>query len=100
MRGPSWWIRRCPAIDLRVSRHRLRFEPGILEDLPAARRPDRRSRALFTPSLRLYFEQRAPVTVEALGHELLVYRSSHRVKPEDVRGFVDDALAIARQLER
>ena len=57
-----------------------------------------RVRDLFTPSLRAYFEQRAPMTVEADGDQLLVYKSGRRVKPEDLPTFVDDAHAIAREL--
>lgn len=59
-----------------------------------------RVRDLFTPSLRAYFEQRAPVTVEGHDQELLVYKSGRRVKPEDMPAFVEDAQAIARELER
>ena len=57
-------------------------------------------RDLFTPSLRAYFEQRTPVTVEGHEQELLVYKSGRRVNPEDLPTFVDDAQAIARELER
>jgi hypothetical protein len=59
-----------------------------------------RVRDLFTPSLRAYFEQRAPVTVEGHEQDLLIYRSGRRVKPEDLQAFVEDAQAIARELER
>jgi hypothetical protein len=59
-----------------------------------------RVRDLFTPSLRAYFEQRAPSTVEGSDQELLIYKSGRRVKPEDLRAFVEDAQAIARELER
>jgi hypothetical protein len=59
-----------------------------------------RVRDLFTPSVRAYFEQRTPVIVEGHEQELLVYKSGRRVKPEDLPAFVDDAQAIARELER
>lgn len=59
-----------------------------------------RVRDLFTPSLRAYFEQRTTVTVEGHEQELLVYKSGRRVNPEDLPTFVDDAQAIARELER
>lgn len=59
-----------------------------------------RVRDLFTPAVRAYFEQRTPVVVEGHEQELLVYKSGRRVKPEDLPAFVDDAQAIARELER
>ena len=59
-----------------------------------------RVRDLFTPSVRAYFEQRAPSTVEGSDQELLIYKSGRRVKPEDLRAFVENAQAIARELER
>lgn len=57
-------------------------------------------RDLFTPSVRTYFEQRAPMTVEGSEDGVLVYRSGRRVEPADVLTFVEDARAVARQFER
>ncbi len=57
-------------------------------------------RDVFTPPVRAYFEQRVPVTVEGFDDGVLVYRSGRRVKPEDVRTFVEDAQTVARQFER
>jgi hypothetical protein len=57
-----------------------------------------RVRMLFHPAVRLFFEQRPPLTVEGHNEELLIYRGSHRVKPEDLRQWVDDARGISRQL--
>jgi hypothetical protein len=57
-------------------------------------------RDLFTPSIRAFFEQRAPVTVEGDEGGVLVYRSGRRVKPEELRTFVEDAQLVARQFER
>jgi hypothetical protein len=57
-------------------------------------------RDLFTPAVRAFFEQRQPASVE--GHEggVLIYRSGRRVKPEELRHFVEDAQVVARQFER
>lgn len=61
---------------------------------------EERVRDLFTPSVRAYFEQRAPVTVEGIDDGVVIYRSGRSVKPEDVLTFVEDARAVARQFER
>jgi hypothetical protein len=60
---------------------------------------EERVRDLFTPSLRLYFEQRAPLTVEGSEHGLLVYKQGRRVPPEDLVAFVEDVRAVARHFE-
>jgi hypothetical protein len=60
---------------------------------------EERVRDLFTPSLRLYFEQRAPLTVEGSEHGLLVYKQGRRVPPDDLVAFVEDARAVARHFE-
>jgi hypothetical protein len=65
-----------------------------------SKQAEARVRDLFTPSLRAFFEQRTPITVEGHEHEVLVYNSGRRVKPEDLPAFVEDAQAIARELER
>ena len=57
-----------------------------------------RVRMVFHPAVRLFFEQRQPITVEGHNEDLLIYRGSHRVKPEDLRDWVEDARAIAGQL--
>lgn len=57
-------------------------------------------RDLFTPSVRAFFEQRQPVSVEGQEGGVLVYRSGRRVKPEELRSFVEDAQLVARQFER
>jgi len=57
-----------------------------------------RVRMLFHPAVRLFFEQRPPLTVEGHNGELLIYRRQRRVKAEDVRLWVGDVQAIARQL--
>jgi hypothetical protein len=59
-----------------------------------------RVRDVFTPSVRVYFEQRAPLTVEGSASGLLVYRQGRRVKPEDLLAFVEDSRSVARQFER
>lgn len=56
-----------------------------------------RVRDLFSPSMRVYFEQRSPAHVEGDGQEIVVYHERRVVKPEDLRTFVEDARAIARQ---
>ncbi len=61
---------------------------------------EERVRDLFTPSVRAYFEQRVPVTVEGFDDGVVIYRSGRSVKPEDVLTFVEDARAVARQFER
>jgi hypothetical protein len=58
-----------------------------------------RVRMLFHPAVRLFFEQRPPITVEGQNEELLIYRRHRRVKPDDLRLWVEDALSIARQLQ-
>jgi carbonic anhydrase len=57
-------------------------------------------RTLFDVSVRAYFEQRAPVNVEAGPTGLIVYRAGRRVPPDEMRAFVDDALEVARQFVR
>jgi hypothetical protein len=64
-----------------------------------SKQAEERVRDLFTPSVRAYFEQRTPIVVEGHEQELLVYKSGRRVRPEDLRAFVDDAQAVARQFE-
>ena len=56
-------------------------------------------RDLFTPSVRLFFEQREPLTVEGFEGGLVVYRQGRRVAPEDLVTFVEDAQAIVRQFQ-
>lgn len=58
-----------------------------------------RVRELFTPAVRAYFEQRAPLTVEGDGAGVVIYRSGKKVRPEELSTFVEDAKAVARQLE-
>jgi hypothetical protein len=58
-----------------------------------------RARLLFHPAVRLFFEQRPPLTVEGRNDELLIYKRQRRVKADDLREFVEDAQAIARQLQ-
>jgi hypothetical protein len=57
-----------------------------------------RVRMLFHPGLRLYFEQRPPITVEGLNEEMLIYKRNRRVKPDDLRLWVEDALSVVHQL--
>jgi hypothetical protein len=57
-------------------------------------------RDLFTPSVRAFFEQREPLSVEGQEGGVLVYRGGRRVKPEELRSFVEDAQLVARQFER
>ena len=57
-----------------------------------------RVRMLFHPAVRLFFEQRPLITVEGHNEELLIYRRQRRVKPEDLRLWVEDVQVIARQL--
>jgi hypothetical protein len=57
-------------------------------------------RDLFTPSVRAFFEQRQPVTVEGSEGGVLIYRSGRRAKPEELRAVVEDAQLVARQFER
>jgi hypothetical protein len=57
-----------------------------------------RVRDVFTPPVRAYFEQRAPITVEADGTDVLIYRQGRRLKPEELLTFVEDAQEIARQI--
>jgi len=60
-----------------------------------------RVRELFSPSVLSYFEQRPTlVDVEGNSDEMVVHRTSRTLKPEDLRAFVEDALTIARQLQR
>lgn len=56
-------------------------------------------RDVFTPSVRSYFEQREPLTVEGGAGGVLVYRPGKRVRPEDLLAFVEDARSVARQFE-
>ena len=56
-----------------------------------------RVRDVFTPSVRMYFEQREPLTVEGGAGGLLVYRQGRRVAPSDLVAFVEDARSVARQ---
>jgi hypothetical protein len=57
-------------------------------------------RALFTPPVLNYFEQHPNLSVEGMGDEMLIYRNARQTKIDDLRMFVEDALATARQFER
>lgn len=59
---------------------------------------DESVRRLFAPSIVAYFEQRAEtISVQGHGQQLLVFGDMELVDPKDIRAFVDDAQAIARQ---
>ena len=58
---------------------------------------EERVRDVFTPSVRSYFEQREPLSVEGGADGVLVYRQGKRVGPEDLLTFVEDAQGVARQ---
>lgn len=83
--------------------HDIDFEssPGFSKQyLLRSKESETLVRDLFTPSVRAYFEQRAPITVEGRDDGVLVYRAGRQVKPEDLTTFVADARAIAQQFER
>jgi hypothetical protein len=57
-----------------------------------------RVRDLFTPSVRVYFEQRVPLSVEGIDNQIVVYKSGRRITPEELQTSVEDAQTIARTL--
>lgn len=48
-------------------------------------------RALFTPAILQYFEQRQALTVDAAGDTLFVHRSNRRVKPDELESHIAEA---------
>jgi hypothetical protein len=55
---------------------------------------------MFNPSVLAFFEGQPGLTVEANEKQLLVYRQSKRVKPEELKAFLDNAtqlLALMRK---
>lgn len=57
-------------------------------------------RQMFNPSVIAFFEKQIGLTVEANEKQLLVYRQSKRVKPEEMKAFVENAtqlLALVRK---
>jgi hypothetical protein len=48
-------------------------------------------RALFTPAVLKFFEQRQALTVDAAGDTLFLHRSNRRVKPEELESHIAEA---------
>lgn len=57
-----------------------------------------RVRSLFREDVLDYFDEHPGLCVEGSGHQLLVCRRGHRVKPEQVRTFLEEAFAVYNQL--
>jgi hypothetical protein len=57
-------------------------------------------RELFSPSVRHWFQHHPNLTVQGHADGVLVYRSGKTVKPEDLRTFAEEAIAVARLFER
>ncbi len=47
-------------------------------------------KTFFTPDRLAYFEGQDRIRMEANGHQFIVYRARRRVKPEDLRDFMDE----------
>ena len=65
-----------------------------------AKENENQVRELFSPSVRMWLEQREKLTIEGSADGVLVYRRGRKVKPEEIRTFVEEALATARLFER
>jgi hypothetical protein len=52
-------------------------------------------RRVFTPELIEYLEQRDPISVEASGSFVMVYRPGKRVKPDHLAAFIETAFEVA-----
>ena len=57
-------------------------------------------RDLFSPSVRMWFDQHDRLSIEGGPDGVLVYRSGQKVKPEEIRTFVEKGLSTARLFER
>lgn len=51
-------------------------------------------RGFFKPELLEFFESRQGVSLEASGDRLIYYRASTRIKPEEVRAFMEEGFSI------
>ena len=51
-------------------------------------------RALFTPTVRQFFEQQPALTIDAAGNLLFAHRSGRRAKPEELESYVADAKRV------
>ena len=56
-------------------------------------------RDFFTPELLEFFESHPGVSVEAAGDRMIFYRASKRIKPEDVRSFMEAGFKIFARLK-
>jgi hypothetical protein len=56
-------------------------------------------RALFTADVRDFYDRHAKSCTEAAGADLFFWRTDRRVAPEDVAGFVDEALVLTDRLQ-
>lgn len=54
-------------------------------------------RKLFTADLLAFCETKPQVSIEGHGHDLVFYRSSKRVKPEQFRDLMSEGLAVFKQ---
>jgi len=57
-------------------------------------------RNTFTMRVLMFFEAEEGLCVEADGRTLIVYRHSKRIKPEDLREFIDTGMRIADLFQR
>ena len=54
-------------------------------------------RTLFTADLLSFCETKPQVSIEGQGHDLIFYRSSKRVKPEQFRDLMSEGFAVCKQ---
>ena len=51
-------------------------------------------RDFFTPEVLEFFESRQGISVEAAHHQLIYYRASKRIQPQEVRSFMEEGFRV------
>ncbi len=57
---------------------------------------ERKVRDVFTHEVQAFFEAKEGVSTEGDGDQLIFYRGRKRIKPEDVRAFMEEGLQVFR----
>lgn len=61
---------------------------------------EQKIREVFTHELLAFFETEEGISVEAGGDQLIFYRGGKRIRPEDVRSFMEEGLQVFRLFRR
>ncbi len=65
------------------------------------RGPEAEVRRLFKPEVQEFFERMAAIyTIEAKGHNMIIYRRSKKIKPAQVRQYLDEMAGIVMIFEK